>query len=114
MFGVTGTLLNFSTGLTNEGKVSQRSTSSLLHSSAHSDSFCIFYTQRPRYNLDRWDEMMMKRDELLTGHARKQSVSVPVLCRVYLLGSDCSFTCTQDDVVAPKEFKAVSVFKSGS
>ncbi|PBK93879.1 small secreted protein [Armillaria gallica] len=27
----------------------------------------------PRYGIDSWDEMMMRRDKLLTGHVRGQS-----------------------------------------
>ncbi|KXN89512.1 hypothetical protein AN958_05674 [Leucoagaricus sp. SymC.cos] len=47
MFGAAGTLLNTSTRFQNQGKP-------------------------PRYHVDRWDEMMMKRDERLTGHKRGQ------------------------------------------
>lgn len=32
------------------------------------------YLQPPRYRIDNWDEMMMKRDERLTGHKRGQTV----------------------------------------
>ncbi|KAG6811940.1 hypothetical protein H0H92_005169 [Tricholoma furcatifolium] len=48
MFGAAGTLLNVSTRAQNQGKPA-------------------------RYNIDRWDEMMMKRDKQLTGHIRGQS-----------------------------------------
>ncbi|TFK43906.1 small secreted protein [Crucibulum laeve] len=48
MFGAAGTLLNASTKGQNQGKP-------------------------PRYHIDRWDEMMMKRDEQLTGHPRGQT-----------------------------------------
>ncbi|KAG6919735.1 hypothetical protein DXG01_001569 [Tephrocybe rancida] len=48
MFGAAGTLLNISTRAQNQGKPA-------------------------RYNIDRWDEMMMKRDKQLTGHIRGQS-----------------------------------------
>ncbi|KAL9713016.1 hypothetical protein Ac2012v2_004257 [Leucoagaricus gongylophorus] len=48
MFGAAGTLLNVSTRFQNQGKP-------------------------PRYNIDRWDEMMMQRDERLTGHKRGQT-----------------------------------------
>ncbi|KAG5718302.1 hypothetical protein E4T56_gene17003 [Termitomyces sp. T112] len=51
MFGAAGTLLNISTRAQNQGKP-------------------------PRYNIDKWDEMMMKRDKQLTGHIRGQSDSV--------------------------------------
>ncbi|KAF9067650.1 small secreted protein [Rhodocollybia butyracea] len=47
MFGVSGTLLNMSTRAQNLGKPT-------------------------RYNIDNWDEMMMRRDEQLTGHKRGQ------------------------------------------
>ncbi|EIM88611.1 small secreted protein [Stereum hirsutum FP-91666 SS1] len=47
MFGAAGTLLNVSKRAQNQGK-------------------------GPRYKLDPWEEMMMDRDERLTGHARKQ------------------------------------------
>ncbi|ESK89714.1 small secreted protein [Moniliophthora roreri MCA 2997] len=46
-FGVSGTLLNISTRAQNQGKPI-------------------------RYNIDNWDEMMMRRDEQLTGHRRGQ------------------------------------------
>ncbi|KAF8632305.1 hypothetical protein AX15_001930 [Amanita polypyramis BW_CC] len=48
MFGGAGTLLNTSYRAQNQGKP-------------------------PRYHVDRWEEMMMKRDERLTGHRRGQS-----------------------------------------
>ncbi|EDR12640.1 small secreted protein [Laccaria bicolor S238N-H82] len=48
MFGTAGTLLNLSTRAQNMGKP-------------------------PRYRIDNWDEMMMKRDERLTGHKRGQT-----------------------------------------
>ncbi|KAJ4472808.1 small secreted protein [Lentinula edodes] len=47
MFGVSGTLLNVSTRAQNLGKP-------------------------VRHNIDNWDEMMMRRDEQLTGHKRGQ------------------------------------------
>ncbi|KAJ3568816.1 hypothetical protein NP233_g5462 [Leucocoprinus birnbaumii] len=55
MFGAAGTLLNVSTRAQNQGKP-------------------------PRYQIDRWDEMMMNRDERLTGHKRGQTV-----CLLFLL-----------------------------
>ncbi|KIY73902.1 small secreted protein [Cylindrobasidium torrendii FP15055 ss-10] len=48
MFGVTGTLYNTSLRAKNDWKP-------------------------PRYNKDNWDDMMMRRDKLLTGHARVQT-----------------------------------------
>ncbi|KAG7097478.1 hypothetical protein E1B28_004820 [Marasmius oreades] len=48
-FGVSGTLLNVSTRAQNLGKPL-------------------------RYNIDNWDEMMMRRDDQLTGHRRGQRV----------------------------------------
>ncbi len=30
--------------------------------------------QPPRYHIDSWEEMLMDRDQRLTGHARKQTV----------------------------------------
>jgi len=36
--------------------------------------YLIFALQPPRYRIDNWDEMMMKRDERLTGHKRGQTV----------------------------------------
>ncbi|KAG5641031.1 hypothetical protein DXG03_006355 [Asterophora parasitica] len=48
MFGAAGTLLNVSTRAQNQGKPA-------------------------RYNIDNWDEMMMRRDKQLTGHRRGQS-----------------------------------------
>ncbi|KAF8740136.1 hypothetical protein AX14_008552 [Amanita brunnescens Koide BX004] len=48
MFGAAGTLLNTSYRAQNQGKP-------------------------PRYHVDRWEEMMMRRDERLTGHRRGQS-----------------------------------------
>ncbi|TFK66214.1 small secreted protein [Pluteus cervinus] len=48
MFGAAGTLLGASTRGQNEGKP-------------------------PRYNLDRWEHMMMTRDQRLTGTKRTQS-----------------------------------------
>ncbi|KAH8083644.1 hypothetical protein HD553DRAFT_312848 [Filobasidium floriforme] len=50
MFGITGTGFNVAKRLTNDGKP-------------------------PRYNLDHWDQMMMARDERLTGSWRGQTVS---------------------------------------
>ncbi|KAF9462003.1 small secreted protein [Collybia nuda] len=47
MFGAAGTLLNASTRGQNQGKPA-------------------------RYNIDNWDDMMMRRDERLTGHKRGQ------------------------------------------
>ncbi|PFH50144.1 hypothetical protein AMATHDRAFT_193680 [Amanita thiersii Skay4041] len=47
MFGTAGTLLNASYKGQNLGKP-------------------------PRYHVDNWDEMMMRRDERLTGHRRGQ------------------------------------------
>ncbi|RPD66852.1 small secreted protein [Lentinus tigrinus ALCF2SS1-7] len=47
MFGATGTLLNTSKRLQNQGKP-------------------------VRYNVDAWDDMMMDRDKRLTGHKRGQ------------------------------------------
>jgi len=48
MFGAAGTLVNISTRAQNLGKP-------------------------PRYSIDNWDTMMMKRDKQLTGHLRGQS-----------------------------------------
>ncbi|KIY51653.1 small secreted protein [Fistulina hepatica ATCC 64428] len=48
MFGVAGNLIHNSARFQNQGK-------------------------NPRYNLDKWDEMMMTRDERLTGHPRGQA-----------------------------------------
>ncbi|KAI0774573.1 small secreted protein [Fomes fomentarius] len=48
MFGATGTLLNTSKRLQNQGKP-------------------------VRYHVDAWDDMMMDRDKRLTGHKRGQS-----------------------------------------
>ncbi|KAJ6610382.1 small secreted protein [Mycena sp. CBHHK59/15] len=53
MFGVTGTLTNASFRAQNQWKP-------------------------PRYGLERWDEMMMARDNRLTGHNRGQT-SDPVI-----------------------------------
>ncbi|KAF8874355.1 small secreted protein [Infundibulicybe gibba] len=50
MFGAAGTLLNTSKTAQNQGKPI-------------------------RYNIDRWDEMMMRRDERLTGHKRGQTAN---------------------------------------
>ncbi|KAF9035012.1 small secreted protein [Hymenopellis radicata] len=47
MFGAGGTLLNISQRAKNQWKP-------------------------PRYDIDSWDAVMMKRDKLLTGHARGQ------------------------------------------
>ncbi|TXT04847.1 hypothetical protein VHUM_03930 [Vanrija humicola] len=49
MFGATGTLLNVVKRIQNDG-------------------------QPPRYGLDKWDDMMMARDQRLTGSLRGQSV----------------------------------------
>ncbi|MBW0470816.1 hypothetical protein O181_010531 [Austropuccinia psidii MF-1] len=49
MFGAAGTLLNTTRRLANDGKP-------------------------PRYNVDKWDEMMMERDRRLTGKTRGQCV----------------------------------------
>lgn len=51
MFGATGTLLSVVKRIQNDG-------------------------QPPRYGLDKWDDMMMNRDERLTGSKRGQSVRV--------------------------------------
>ncbi|KAH7102933.1 small secreted protein [Auriculariales sp. MPI-PUGE-AT-0066] len=51
MFGAAGTLFGGASRITNQGKP-------------------------PRYGIDNWDEMMMERDERLTGHNRGQSVNV--------------------------------------
>ncbi|KAI0254865.1 small secreted protein [Lactifluus subvellereus] len=48
LFGAAGTLLNVSKRAQNQGKP-------------------------PRYHIDSWEEMMMDRDQRLTGHARKQT-----------------------------------------
>ncbi|KAJ7682110.1 small secreted protein [Mycena polygramma] len=53
MFGITGTLANVTFRAQNQGKP-------------------------PRYHIERWDEMMMARDERLTGHFRGQT-SDPVI-----------------------------------
>ncbi|KAL1405356.1 hypothetical protein Q8F55_008987 [Vanrija albida] len=50
MFGATGTLLNVVKRIENDG-------------------------QPPRYGLDKWDDMMMARDERLTGSIRGQSTN---------------------------------------
>ncbi|KAF8915192.1 hypothetical protein CPB85DRAFT_1218084 [Mucidula mucida] len=50
MFGAGGTLLNVSQRAKNQWKP-------------------------PRYDIDSWDTVMMRRDKLLTGHARGQVVS---------------------------------------
>ncbi|KAF8076801.1 small secreted protein [Lyophyllum atratum] len=48
MFGAAGTLLNVSQRAQNLGKP-------------------------PRYHIDHWEDMMMRRDERLTGHPRGQT-----------------------------------------
>ncbi|KAI0773388.1 hypothetical protein BC629DRAFT_1595155 [Irpex lacteus] len=53
MFAAAGTLLNVSKRAQNQGKPI-------------------------RYHLDAWDEMMLDRDERLTGHKRGQSVRLPM------------------------------------
>ncbi|KAM6496208.1 small secreted protein [Amanita muscaria] len=63
MFGAAGTLLNISYRAQNLGKP-------------------------PRYHVDRWEEMMMTRDERLTGHKRGQ----------------------RSDPVAPPEFATNSIW----
>ncbi|WVQ82808.1 hypothetical protein IAT38_004940 [Cryptococcus sp. DSM 104549] len=63
MFGIAGNLTSGIRWLENDGK-------------------------RPRYNLDRWDDMMMERDRRLTGSFRGQST----------------------DPIAPKEFATSSVW----
>ncbi|PPQ94809.1 hypothetical protein CVT25_007446 [Psilocybe cyanescens] len=50
MFGVAGTLVNVTQRAQNQGKP-------------------------PRYSIDNWDTMMMKRDKQLTGHTRGQSAN---------------------------------------
>jgi len=52
--------------------------------------------QTPRYKVDNWDEMMMKRDEQLTGHRRGQSVSTGFFSRVEwcLTRTGCLFMST--------------------
>ncbi|PPQ71367.1 hypothetical protein CVT24_011753 [Panaeolus cyanescens] len=50
MFGTAGTLLNITQRAQNQGKP-------------------------PRYGVDDWDEMLMARDKLLTGHFRGQSAN---------------------------------------
>jgi hypothetical protein len=72
LFGAAGTLLNVSKRAQNQGKVSQVSAS-------HYVSALIYFTpctsfQPPRYHIDSWEEMLMDRDQRLTGHARKQTV----------------------------------------
>jgi hypothetical protein len=72
LFGAAGTLLNVSKRAQNQGKVSQVSVS-------HYVSVLIYFTpctssQPPRYHIDSWEEMLMDRDQRLTGHARKQTV----------------------------------------
>jgi hypothetical protein len=72
LFGAAGTLLNVSKRAQNQGKVSQVSVS-------HHVSVLIYFTpcasfQPPRYHIDSWEEMLMDRDQRLTGHARKQTV----------------------------------------
>jgi len=50
MFAAAGTLMNVSQRAQNQGKP-------------------------PRYHIDAWDEMMMDRDQRLTGHPRGQSTN---------------------------------------
>lgn len=69
MFGAAGTLLNVSTRFQNQGKVRL-----LRPQSTYDKLRGAFKLQPPRYHIDRWDEMMMKRDERLTGHRRGQTV----------------------------------------
>ncbi|KAH9045249.1 small secreted protein [Lactarius pseudohatsudake] len=57
MFGAAGTLLNVSKRAQNQGKASR--------------TLCTY--PPPRYHIDSWEEMMMDRDQRLTGHARKQT-----------------------------------------
>jgi hypothetical protein len=70
LFGAAGTLLNVSKRAQNQGKVSQVYLVMCLY------SLFIPYVphQPPRYHIDSWEEMMMDRDQRLTGHARKQTV----------------------------------------
>ncbi|RSH78069.1 uncharacterized protein EHS24_002524 [Apiotrichum porosum] len=50
MFGVSGNVLSISERIRNDGKA-------------------------PRYNIDKWDEMMMERDRRLTGSFRGQTTN---------------------------------------
>jgi len=72
LFGAAGTLLNVSKRAQNQGKVSQV----YLIMSPYSFIYppCASF-QHPRYHIDTWEEMLMDRDQRLTGHARKQTVS---------------------------------------
>lgn len=67
MFGAAGTLLNVSTRAQNQGKVCR---CHVLYKRV----FLSYVIKPPRYNIDKWDEMMMNRDKQLTGHIRGQSV----------------------------------------
>jgi hypothetical protein len=72
MFGAAGTLLNSSVRAQNQGKVR------LSNHIRARPLTCIVPSKPVRYNLDAWDEMMMKRDERLTGHLRGQTVRLPL------------------------------------
>lgn len=70
LFGAAGTLLNVSKRAQNQGKASQNYfVLTLRPIRLPSASF-----QPPRYHIDSWEEMLMDRDQRLTGHARKQTV----------------------------------------
>ena len=67
MFAGTGTLLNTSKRLQNQGKVCILPLFNL-----RAIQLCL--VQPVRYNVDAWDDMMMDRDKRLTGHKRGQQV----------------------------------------
>ena len=72
--------------------------------------YLFIYTvsfQPPRYHIDSWEEMMMDRDQRLTGHARKQTVRIrPFLPSPTPLIQPLS----QSEPVAPEGFATNSVW----
>lgn len=68
MFGAAGTLLNVSTRGQNQGKVCMHMFLVGMYLNF------VYFFQPARYNIDNWDDMMMRRDERLTGHKRGQTV----------------------------------------
>ncbi|KAI9513239.1 small secreted protein [Russula earlei] len=67
MFGAAGTLFNVSKRAQNQGKAS------FFFSTPYPFRLPRVTSQPPRYHIDSWEEMLMDRDQRLTGHARKQT-----------------------------------------
>jgi hypothetical protein len=112
MFGVSGNVLSISERIRNDGKVS------LLLPSACSRTIVDTIYQAPRYNIDKWDEMMMERDRRLTGSFRGQTVSRVTVKNCLALASCLAVRCLpctdaeQTNPVAPESFGTNSVWET--